>query len=89
MTARYAEEIAANIERAEQSLGAARSLVAQGYYDIAASRAYYAAFYAATAVLLSEGLELSKHSGVIASSSPRSINGSSRQANWTRNMARP
>lgn len=44
MTARYAEEIAANIERAEQSLGAARSLVAQGYYDIAASRAYYAAF---------------------------------------------
>jgi len=61
------EEIAANIERAEQSLGAERSLVAQGYYDIAASRAYYAAFYAATAVLLSEGLELSKHSGVIAS----------------------
>jgi uncharacterized protein (UPF0332 family) len=67
VTPQYAEEIAANIERAGQSLGAARSLVAQGYCDIAASRAYYAAFYAATAVLLSEGLEMSKHSGVIAS----------------------
>lgn len=32
----------------------------------AASRAYYAAFYAATAVLLSGGFEFKKHSGVIA-----------------------
>jgi len=31
-----------------------------------ASRAYYAAFYAATAALLCEELEFSKHSGVIA-----------------------
>ena len=32
-----------------------------------ASRAYYAAFYAATALLLSEELAFRKHSGVIAS----------------------
>jgi hypothetical protein len=32
----------------------------------AAARAYYAAFYAATAALLSEGMEYQKHSGVIA-----------------------
>lgn len=39
----------------------------KGYSDFAASRAHYAAFYAATAVLLSEGIEASKHSGVVAS----------------------
>jgi len=60
-------EIAANLERAEQSLEAARELVTRGYYDFAASRAYYVAFYASTAALLKEGLEFSKHSGVLAS----------------------
>jgi len=67
VSARFADEIAANFERAEQSIQAARQLASGGYYDFAASRAYYAAFYAAAAVLLSEGLELSKHSAVIAS----------------------
>ncbi len=67
MTSRFAHEIAAHLERAEQSIQAARQLAAGGYDDFAASRAYYAAFYAATAMLLSEGLELSKHSAVIAS----------------------
>ena len=46
---------------------AAKELAANSYYDFAASRAYYAAFYGATAVLLNEGLDFSKHSGVIAS----------------------
>ncbi|OOP56915.1 MAG: hypothetical protein AYP45_06260 [Candidatus Brocadia carolinensis] len=67
MTLFNPEEIAANLERAAQSIEAARDLAIKGYYDFAASRAYYGAFYAATAVLLSEGIELSKHSGVIAS----------------------
>jgi len=67
VTVPYADEIAANLERAEQSIQAAQQLASGGYYDFAASRAYYAAFYAATAILLSEGLELSKHSAVIAS----------------------
>jgi uncharacterized protein (UPF0332 family) len=67
VTLPYADEIAANLERSEQSVQAARQLASGGYYDFAASRAYYAAFYAATAILLSEGLELSKHSAVIAS----------------------
>lgn len=47
MTTQFADEIAANLERAEQSLQAARQLASGGYYDFAASRAYYAAFYAA------------------------------------------
>ena len=67
MTPQYFDEIAANLERAEQSIRAARQLASGEYYDFAASRAYYAAFYAATAALLSEGFDSSKHSGVIAS----------------------
>lgn len=54
------------MERAEHSLAAARELHARGYTDIAASRAYYAAFYAASAAILHAGLETSKHSGVVA-----------------------
>ena len=67
MTSPFADEIAANLDRSVQSIEAARQLTSNGYFDFAASRAYYAAFYAATAVLLQEGLELSKHSAVIAS----------------------
>ena len=67
MTSPFDDEIAANLERAEQSIQAAQQLAQEGYYDFAASRAYYAAFYAATAILLHDGLELSKHSAVIAS----------------------
>ena len=67
MKPEYEQEIAANLERAEKPIQAATELTASGFYDFAASRAYYAAFYAATAVLLNEGLEFSRHSGVIAS----------------------
>ncbi|GAB4153701.1 MAG: HEPN domain-containing protein [Candidatus Promineifilaceae bacterium] len=67
MTPDYEEEIVANLKRAEQSILAAKELAGKGYYDFAASRAYYAGFYGATAVLLNEGLDFSKHSGVIAS----------------------
>jgi uncharacterized protein (UPF0332 family) len=63
----YEQEIAANLERAEKSIQAAKELATSGFYDFAASRSYYAAFYAASAALLDEGLEFSKHSGVIAS----------------------
>jgi len=63
----HEREITANIERAEHSVTAAKELAVRGYYDFAASRAYYAAFYASTAALLNEGIELSKHSGVLAS----------------------
>lgn len=67
MIREHEQEIAANLERAEQSIQAAKEVVVKGYHDFAASRAYYAAFYGAIAVLLNEGLGFSKHSGVIAS----------------------
>ena len=63
----HAAEIQANLERAGESLRAARSLLDEGHRDFAASRAYYAAFYAATAALLQRGLAFRRHSGVIAS----------------------
>lgn len=66
MTFPFSEEVKANLERAVQSIEAARQLASGGYFDFAASRAYYAAFYAATAVLLGEGMEVSKHSAVIS-----------------------
>lgn len=60
------EEVRANVERCRDSLDAARKLLALGHYDAAASRAYYAAFHAATAVLVSKGLKFRKHRGLIA-----------------------
>jgi uncharacterized protein (UPF0332 family) len=62
----YEIELSANLERAETNLQVAQELLDKGYYDVSASRAYYAAFYAASALLLNNGLDTSKHSGVIA-----------------------
>jgi uncharacterized protein (UPF0332 family) len=62
----FETEIMANLERAEESVQAAKLLFEAGHWDFAAARAYYAAFYAATAALLSDGREYQKHSGVIA-----------------------
>ncbi len=41
MSKKYATEIEANIERAEESLNAAKELLQKNYDDFAASRAYY------------------------------------------------
>ena len=64
--AEFSSEIRSNLERAETNLRAARDLLDKEYNDIASSRAYYAAFYVASALLLNEGIDTSKHSGVIA-----------------------
>jgi uncharacterized protein (UPF0332 family) len=63
---RFEEEISSNLERADTNLQVARELLEKEYYDVSASRAYYAAFYAASALLLNEEMDTSKHSGVIA-----------------------
>jgi uncharacterized protein (UPF0332 family) len=44
----------------------AKDLLDKEYFDIAAARAYYAAFYAASALLLNQDIDTNKHSGVIA-----------------------
>ena len=59
-------EVEKLIEKAKQSLKAARQLLHGGYGDFAASRAYYAMFYVAEALLLAVGQSYSKHSAVIS-----------------------
>lgn len=54
------------MSRARTELEVARLLTERGYPEQAASRAYYAAFYAADAALLHLGERRSSHSGVIA-----------------------
>lgn len=55
---------AAELARAGESLRAARLLSDAGLLADAESRVYYAAYHAAVALLLSEGLEARSHSGV-------------------------
>lgn len=54
------------IKKAKENLDAAGMLIEQGFPEIAASRAYYAMFYLAEALLLKKGLHYSSHSAVIA-----------------------
>lgn len=54
------------LDKARDSVRAAELLVTSGLFDFAVSRAYYAMFYVAQALLLGEGLAFSKHAGVIA-----------------------
>lgn len=54
------------LQRARQSIEAAQLLHERGLDGFAVSRAYYAMFYVAEALLLSQGLAFSKHSAVIA-----------------------
>ena len=62
----HQDYIARLIEKAGESIEVARSVSADGHHEFAASRAYYAMFYAAEAALLSRNLSFSKHSAVIA-----------------------
>jgi uncharacterized protein (UPF0332 family) len=59
-------EQTALLQKAGQSLAAARLLAGENFYDFAVSRAYYAMFYVAEAILLIDSLSFSKHSAVIA-----------------------
>ena len=58
--------IAYRLEEAAEALADAELLLHAGGCRSAANRLYYAAFYAAVAVLLTKRQEYSKHSGVIA-----------------------
>lgn len=54
------------LDKAQRSMNAAKSLLEQGFYDFAVSRAYYAMFYVAEALLDREGLAFSSHAAVIS-----------------------
>jgi len=52
------------LEKADHALEVAESLYKQGFSQDAASKLYYAMFYATQALLKSEGIEVVKHSAV-------------------------
>ncbi|MEL4898368.1 MULTISPECIES: HEPN domain-containing protein [unclassified Crocosphaera] len=54
------------LTKAQRSLEAAKILKEEGFNEFAVSRAYYAMFYVASALLEREGLSFSKHSAVIS-----------------------
>lgn len=60
------QELCELVEKAKRSVAAAERLLRDGDFDFAVSRAYYAMFYVAQAMLLSREIRRSKHSGVIA-----------------------
>jgi uncharacterized protein (UPF0332 family) len=60
------ETVRGLLRKAAESIGAANVLLADGYFDFAASRAYYAIFYAIEALMLDRDLSFSKHSALIA-----------------------
>ena len=60
------QDIPELMARAKSSLSAARLLIDNDFLGEAVSRAYYAMFYAATALLHSEGVSVAKHSAVIS-----------------------
>jgi uncharacterized protein (UPF0332 family) len=86
VSSKHSLEVRANLERGEQAVKAAHELAAAGYYDFAASRAYYAVFYAASALLLHEGIEFRKHSGVIAAIHQRFIKSGRLEKEYGKNL---
>lgn len=60
------DDILCLLKLAEDSIRAAQILLAEDLPRFAVSRAYYAMFYTAQALLLTQGLEFTKHSSVVA-----------------------
>jgi uncharacterized protein (UPF0332 family) len=60
------DHVTALVARARREIVVVRDLSSAGHDEQATSRAYYAAFYAAQAALLTHGETRSKHSGVIS-----------------------
>ena len=59
-------EVGLYIDHARRMLDVAEHNLSDGFCESAINRAYYAIFYAANAILATQGLSRSKHSGVIA-----------------------
>ena len=55
------EEITKFIQKAEHALQVAQDLLNSGYPSDASSKIYYSMFYAAQALLKSEGIDVVKH----------------------------
>lgn len=56
--------VAYRLEKALSTLDEVRNVGAIGYWNLAANRLYYAAYYASVALLISQNIEASTHKGV-------------------------
>lgn len=54
------------IQRSKDTLEVAATMITHQYWADAVSKAYYAMFYAANAIILTRGISVSKHSAVIS-----------------------
>jgi hypothetical protein len=79
-----AEELA----RADEELAAARTLLDAGLFRPAMTRAYYAVFHAARALLFHEALEPRSHEGVLHLLNVHWIKGGRLETRWNRVLAR-
>ena len=52
------------MESAESTLAEVETHRANGFYNTAVNRLYYACYYAATAILIANGIEVKSHDGV-------------------------
>jgi len=59
-------EVIELLDKARRSIKTAEKIFKDGEVDFAGSRAYYAMFYVAEALLLERGLAFSSHSAIIA-----------------------
>jgi uncharacterized protein (UPF0332 family) len=60
------QEVNELLDKARRSIRTAGKILRDGEVDFAGSRAYYAMFYVAEALLLTKGLAYSSHSAIIA-----------------------
>lgn len=58
------EQTRAFLEKAKENIDACRDLIQTGHFEIATSRAYYAMFYIAEALLSEDGEEFTSHGAV-------------------------
>lgn len=58
------DEVKRYLDKADHALVVAEDLMAQGHAPDAASKIYYAMFYATKALLTAEGIDVVKHSAV-------------------------
>lgn len=57
--------VAYRIERANSTIREVKDVGSIGYWNLAANRLYYAAYYASAALLIHNGIEATSHRGVI------------------------
>lgn len=78
------EDIRLFLENAHEMLKVATLMIGNDFYSSACNRAYYAIFYAASALLASQKMAFGKHSAVLAAFRQHFIKTSEMDAKWSK-----